>query len=77
MKPAVSGLANEFPGKVVAKNVDATSPDAKKAIQTLGFKTHGLVIRSPNGEVLFKQPDHEVKMDEVRKEISSLLKKGT
>jgi hypothetical protein len=77
VKPAVSGLETEFPGKVVAKNVDATAPEAKKAIKALGFKTHGLVIRSPKGEVLFKQPDHDVKMDEVRKELSSLLKKAT
>ena len=77
MKPAVSGLESEFPGKVVAKLVDATSPDARQAIPTLGFKTHGLVIRSPKGEVLFKQPDHHVKMDEVRKEIASILKKGS
>jgi hypothetical protein len=77
VKPAVSGLESEFPGKVVAKNLDATTADAKKAIQGLGFKTHGLVVRSPKGDVLFKQPDHDVKMDEVRKELSSLLKKGT
>ena len=76
MKPAVSGLEKEFPGKVVARNVDATIVDSKKAIKTLGFKTHGLVVRSPKGNVLFKQPDHDVNMDEVRKELSSLLKKA-
>lgn len=77
MKPAVSGLETEFPGKVVAKNLDATTAEAKKEIKALGFKTHGLVIRSPKGDVLFKQPDHDVKMDEVRKELSLLLKKAT
>lgn len=77
MKPAVSGLEKEFPGEVLAKNLDATTAESKKVVEALGFKTHGLVIRSPKGEVLFKQPDHDVKMDEVRKEISSLLKKGT
>ena len=75
MKPAVSGLEQEFHGKVVARNIDATTPESKKAIQELGFKTHGLVIRSAKGDVLFKQPDHSVKMDEIRKEISSLLEK--
>lgn len=74
MKPAVSGLEKEFPGKVVAKNVDATTPDSKKEVEELGFTTHGLVIRSAKGEVLFKQKDHTVKMDEVRKELASLLK---
>ena len=77
MKPAVSGLETEFPGKVIAKNLDATTAEAKKDIKALGFKTHGLVVRSPRGEVLFKQPDHEVKMDEVRKELSSLLRKSS
>jgi hypothetical protein len=77
VKPAVSGLETEFPGKVVAKNLDATTAEAKKEIKALGFKTHGLVIRSPKGDVLFKQPDHDVKMDEVRKELSLLLKKAT
>lgn len=74
MKPAVSGLEKEFPGKVVARNVDATTPDSKKQIKELGFENHGLVIRSAKGEVLFKQKDHTVKMDEVRKELASLLK---
>ncbi|HEX7669592.1 MAG TPA: hypothetical protein VF395_08415 [Polyangiaceae bacterium] len=74
MKPAVSGLEKEFPGKVVARNVDATTPAAKKEIEELGFANHGLVIRSAKGNVLFKQPDHNVKMDDVRKELTSLLK---
>jgi hypothetical protein len=74
VKPAVSGLEKEFPGKVVARNVDATTPAAKKEIKELGFANHGLVIRSAKGDVLFKQPDHDVKMDEVRKELTSLLK---
>ncbi len=74
MKPAVSGLEKEFPGKVVARNVDATTPDSKMQIKELGFENHGLVVRSAKGDVLFKQPDHTVKMDEVRKELASLLK---
>ena len=73
MKPAVSGLEKEFPGKVVARNVDATTPDSKKQIKELGFTTHGLVIRSAKGDVLFKHPDHTVDMEEVRKELASLL----
>lgn len=74
MKPAVSGLEKEFPGKVVAQNVDATTPESKKQVKELGFETHGLVIRSAKGDVLFKQPDHSVKMDQVRKELAELLK---
>jgi hypothetical protein len=74
LKPAVSGLEGEFPGQVKANNVDATTPEAKQAIQELGFKSHGLVIRSADGKVLFKQPDHTVNLDETRKAIPGILK---
>jgi hypothetical protein len=70
----VSGLEKEFEGRVKAQNVDATTPEAKKAIKELGFGTHGLVIRSADGKVLWKQPDHDVKMDDVRKALKDLLK---
>ena len=74
LKPAVSGLEGEFPGQVKANNVDATTAEAKQAIQELGFKSHGLVIRSADGKVLFKQPDHTVNLDEARKAIAGILK---
>jgi DeoR/GlpR family transcriptional regulator of sugar metabolism len=74
VRPAVSGLEKEFPGKVVARNIDATTATARKDIKELGFENHGLVIRSAKGEVLFKQPDHEVKIDDVRKELNALFK---
>jgi hypothetical protein len=70
----VSGLEKEFPGKVVARNLDATTDAARKEIKALGFENHGLVIRSAKGDVLFKQPDHKVNMDDVRKELTALLK---
>ena len=71
----MSGLEKEFPGKVKAQNVDATTPENKKIVQELGFKSHGLVIRSSDGKVLWKQPDHDVNMDDARKAIGDLLKK--
>ena len=74
MQPAVSGLEKEFPGRVVARNIDATTTESKKEIKDLGFENHGLVIRSATGNVLFRQADHKVKMDEVRKELRELLK---
>ena len=74
LKPAVSGLQEEFPGQVKSQNVDATTPEAKKAIQDLGFKSHGLVIRSLDGKVLFKQPDHTVNLEDARKAIIGILK---
>lgn len=72
LKPAVSGLAQEFPGRVEAENLDATTPEGSSAIQKLGFQSHGLVIRSADGKVLWKQPDHTVKIDDVRAELRRL-----
>jgi hypothetical protein len=74
VKTAVSGLEQEFPGKVEVQNLDATTAEAKQDVQSLGFKNHGLVIRSPEGKVLWKQPDHTVLMDDVRKELRELTK---
>jgi hypothetical protein len=73
----VSGLEQEFPGRVRAQNLDATTPENKKIVKDLGFENHGLVIRSADGKVLWKQPDHEVKMDDVRKEVRTLLEEGS
>ena len=69
----MSGLEKEFPGKVKAENLDATTPENKKIVKSLGFETHGLVIRSSDGKVLWKQPDHDVKMDDVRAELKTRL----
>jgi hypothetical protein len=74
VKPAVSGLEKEFPGKVKAQNVDATAPESKKVVKELGFDNHGLVIRSSEGKVLWKQKDHDVDMNDVRAALKDLLK---
>ena len=74
MKPAVSGLEQEFPGKVTSHNVDATTPQAREAIRDLGFKSHGIVIRrSADGKALWKQADHTVQMESVKKAIHQIL----
>ena len=72
MQSAVSGLEQEFTGKIVASNVDATTPEAAAACQKLGFNNHGLVIRSAKGETLWQQPDHEVQVDDVRAKLREL-----
>ena len=71
----MSGLDKDYAGKVQGENLDATTEENAKVVKELGFKSHGLVIRSADGKVLWKQPDHEVKMDDVRKELDTLLKK--
>jgi hypothetical protein len=74
LKPAVSGFAQEFPGQVTGENVDATTPQGAAAVKELGFHSHGLVIRSADGKVLWKQPDHTVKVEETRAELRRLTK---
>ena len=71
--PEVAALPNEFPGQVRVKTVDATSPEGLRAIQQLELEGHGLVIRSARGFVLWKQPQHDVKMSEVRQQLRTLL----
>ena len=75
LQPAVSGLEKEFPGKVVGRNVKATEQEGIDAIKELGFKSHGIVIRDAAGKALWKQPDHQVNMEDVRKALKELLEK--
>jgi hypothetical protein len=70
----VSGLDEEFSGKVHGMNLDATRPENQKIVRALGFENHGLVIRSAEGKTLWKQKDHEVDMADVRAELKKLLK---
>jgi hypothetical protein len=71
----VSGLEQEYKGKVRGQNLDATTPENLKVVKDLGFENHGLVIRSSEGKVLWRQADHDVKMEDVRREIDALLKR--
>ena len=75
LKPAVSGLDQEYKGKVHGENLDATTPENARVIKSLGFENHGIVIRSGDGKVLWKEPDHTVKMEDVRKELDRLVVK--
>ena len=70
----MSGLEQEYPDQVNGLNVDATTQESKRAIEGLGFQNHGLVVRSPQGEVLWSQPDHEVDMEDVHREVERLIK---
>jgi hypothetical protein len=73
LKPAVSGLEQAFPGKVSAGNVDASTPEARKAIKDLGFRSHGLVVRAKDGRVLLKQPDHTANVEAVKRALEAML----
>ena len=69
----MSGLEQEFPGKVTARNVDATTPEGVQAAKDLGFKSHGLVVRADDGKALMKQADHTVDVETIRKTIHASL----
>lgn len=71
----MSGLESEYKGKVRGRNLDATTEENKKIVHALGFENHGIVVRSGQGEVLWKQPDHEVKIEDLRRELDRLLRK--
>jgi hypothetical protein len=74
--PAVSGLETEFPERVVARNVDATTEESRKVVQELGFKSHGLVIRSADGTPLWRQADHDVAIGDARAELRRLIREN-
>ncbi len=71
----MSGLQQTFPGQLEAHNVDATTETSKAEVQALGFRNHGLVIRDHQGAVLWKQPDHDVKIEDAQQAIRDLLAK--
>ena len=71
----MSGLEREYDGRVRGQNLDATTDENKAIVQSLGFESHGLVIRSAEGKILWKQADHQVRMEEVRRELGRLLAK--
>ena len=49
----MSGLESEYKGRVRGQNLDATTEENKKIVQSLGFEKHGLVIRAADGKVLW------------------------
>ena len=71
----MSGLEREYSGKVIGENLDATTAENEKVVKGLGFESHGIVIRSADGKVLWKEPDHNVKTDNVRRELGRIVKK--
>lgn len=71
----MSGLGGEYAGRVRGENLDATTSENAKIVEELGFESHGIVIRSADGKVLWKEADHTVKMDDVRRELDRLVRK--
>lgn len=70
----MSGLEQDFPGKVTAHNIDITTPGARDGFKGLGFRSHGLVVRSMDGRVLLTQPDHTVNIEAVKEALRRMLR---
>ena len=73
MKPAVSGLEQEFPGRIRTQNLDASAPEAREVIRAAGFENHGLIIQGSGQVTLWKQADHEVRIEDVRAALEKLV----
>ena len=71
--PAILALEREFPGRVRVRTVDATSSEGARDVQRYDLDGHGMVILSPRGFVLWKQPQHNVDMEDVRRQLTALL----
>lgn len=71
----MSGLESEYKGRVRGQNLDATTEENKKIIHALGFESHGIVVRSADGKTLWKEPDHEVNVEDLKRELNRLLPK--
>ncbi len=65
-RPALQALETEFPGQVVVRVIDCTTPDAKRDLRLMGFPTHGLIVRDYRGVMLFKQSGDDFDIDEIR-----------
>lgn len=72
-KNDVVALEQDFPGQVTVESMDATSPEGSKMAKMLGFREHGLVIRSHRGAVLWKGTDHKLKIEDVREELKKQI----
>jgi hypothetical protein len=69
----VEALEREFPGRVRAHNLDATAAENEALMQRLGFTSHGLVIESADGALLWEQADHRVNIEDARAALRRLL----
>lgn len=74
LAPKVEELAREFPGRVRAHNRDATAPEQAERMRRLGFDSHGMVIESADGAVLWRQADHRVNIEDARAALRRLLR---
>jgi hypothetical protein len=69
----VAALEKEFPGKVVTRSIDASTPDAQRDLTKLEIGTSGIAVRSSNSVMIFKQGGSSLDMKAVREAIRGAL----
>jgi len=70
----VRELGKKHKGHLVVKDEDATNDTNQPKQAGYGFQSHGLIIQDHDGNVVFKQADHGVKMAEVTAFVENELK---
>lgn len=69
----VAALEREFPGQVVARSIDASTPDAQRDLTKLEIGTSGIAVRNSNSVMVFKQGGSSLDMKAVREAIREAL----
>ncbi len=73
----MSELYENYGGWIETASHDATTEENAAINKDLGFQTHGLVIKDAKGSVLFKQADHNVKMEDVEAFLDRYIQEKT
>lgn len=69
----IAALANEFPGRVHTRAVDASSAEAQHDLEHLEIGTSGVAVRNGNKVLLYKQGETAWDIGRVREAVRGAL----
>ena len=69
----MNGLEEQHKGVLACEVRDATDEKGKMDIAGLGFKTHGMVIYDPAGNILKKMDGHLMTEEEINLAVNEAL----
>ena len=69
----VAALEKEFPGQVVARSIDASTPNAQSDLTRLEIGTSGIAVRNSSSVMIFKQGGSTLDMKAVKEAIRGAL----
>ncbi len=69
----VDGLEKVYGDRMQFRQVDWSTPEAKKAIRKYQLGNHGMVLVDADGKALWSEPDHFQKRETVEAEIRKAL----